>query len=184
MEKKLSFSLTYTHPLSLSPYPPTTHSLSLTISLSLPPHTQVIHRDRHDEEITADILAGDCAMGVLESKMTAMQSALEDAKALGAGYSLLIEVTYCTVLHGGAVCCSIVCCTGLYYIVLYCIILNYMSHSQLVPRPSHTQTRLTHTRTHSPPPVCTLSHTPSHTHSFSRLHHPTLTRTYCVKSKR
>ena len=52
----------------------------------------MFERDKHDEEIIADIVAGECAISNLESKVQEMAAALEDAKALGAGYLMLTEV--------------------------------------------------------------------------------------------
>ena len=55
----------------------------------------MFERDKHDEEIIADIVAGECAINSLEVKVQEMAAALEDAKALGAGYLMLTEVREC-----------------------------------------------------------------------------------------
>ena len=49
-------------------------------------------RDKHDEEIAADVMAGDAALGSLEFRISEMTRAQEDAKALGRGYETLIEL--------------------------------------------------------------------------------------------
>jgi hypothetical protein len=54
--------------------------------------SKVIARDQHDEYLTADIVAGDCAIEVLETRANAMMGALDEARTLGNGYSILIEL--------------------------------------------------------------------------------------------
>ena len=49
-------------------------------------------RDKHDEEIAADVMAGDAALGSLEFRISEMSRAQEDARALGRGYETLIEL--------------------------------------------------------------------------------------------
>ena len=60
----------------------------------------MFERDKHDEEIIADIVAGECAINSLERKVQEMAAALEDAKALGAGYLMLTEVREYGVVEG------------------------------------------------------------------------------------
>jgi hypothetical protein len=49
-------------------------------------------RDVHDEELAADVMAGDAALESLEGRIDDMTCALDDAKALGQGYEELIEM--------------------------------------------------------------------------------------------
>jgi hypothetical protein len=54
--------------------------------------TKVVARDQHDESLAADIVAGDCTIEVLEARANAMSGSLEEARALGEGYEMLIEL--------------------------------------------------------------------------------------------
>ena len=49
-------------------------------------------RDQHDEEVAADIMAGDAAIESLETRLREMARAHEDARALGRGFEALIEL--------------------------------------------------------------------------------------------
>jgi hypothetical protein len=73
------------------------HSTSLLLYYCISSHydaAQVINRDRHDEEIAGDIVARDAVIAGIEAKVSDMQTALADARAVGAGYCLLVQVRH------------------------------------------------------------------------------------------